>query len=59
MAGFRAVTAFHVGEIFGKSSLWAASMQTPAGGSRSAVCVTAFNPLVFGVDFTPDKSNGN
>jgi hypothetical protein len=35
MAGFQAVTAFHVG----KSSLRAASMQTPAGGSRSAVCV--------------------
>jgi len=29
------------------------------GPEVRCVCVTAFNPLVFGVDFTPDKSNGN
>jgi hypothetical protein len=56
---FKAVTALHVGEIFGKAYLRVASMQTAINGCKKCGIIL-FHLLVFGeVDFIPDKSNGN
>jgi hypothetical protein len=56
---FQAVTALHVGEIFGKPYLRVASMQTAINEYKNCDIIP-FNLLVLGeVDFIPDKSNCN
>jgi hypothetical protein len=55
---FKGVTAFHIGEIFGKAYLRVASMHTAINGVKEHGTIPLNPPVFRETDFIPGKSSG-